>query len=103
MARLSDKLDMTVWPAPVIRLFLGQSTPDAVMAASDDRDPTRQRGHVCEANYYTGEVALLHGDRDGAVKLFTAAAADCPSRWTEWEAADAELKALGANPPSGKR
>jgi tetratricopeptide (TPR) repeat protein len=103
MPQLSGKLDMTVWPAPVIRLFLGQSTPDAVMAASDDPDPTTQRGHVCEANYYTGEVALLNGDRDGAVKLFSAATADCPSRWTEWEAADAELKALGVTPPTGKR
>jgi lipoprotein NlpI len=90
MAQLSGKLDMTTWPAPVIRLFLGQSTPDAVMAASDDPDPTTKRGHVRDANYYTGEVALLHGDHDGAVKLFSAASADCPSRWTEWEAADAE-------------
>src|SRR5262249_6125446 len=64
MARRSGKLDMTAWPAPVIRLFLGQSTPDAVMAATDDPDPTTRRGHVCEANYYTGELALLHGDRD---------------------------------------
>jgi tetratricopeptide (TPR) repeat protein len=103
MTQLSGRLDMTTWPAPVIRLFLGQSTPDAVMAASDDPDPTTKRGHVCEANYYTGEVALLHGDRDGAVKLFSAASADCPSRWTEWEAADAELKGLGVTPPTGKR
>jgi tetratricopeptide (TPR) repeat protein len=103
MKQLSGKFDMTGWPAPVIRLFLGQSTPDAVMAATDDPDPTARRGHVCEANYYTGEVALLRGDRAEAVKLFTAASADCPSRWTEWEAADAELKALGVTPPRGMR
>jgi tetratricopeptide (TPR) repeat protein len=103
MAQLSGKVDMTTWPAPIIRLFLGQSTPDAVMAASDDPDPITKRGHACEANYYTGEVAVLHGDRDEAVKLFSAASADCPSRWTEWEAADAELKALGVTPPEGKR
>jgi hypothetical protein len=46
---------------------------------------------------------LLHGDRDRAVTLLSAASADCPSRWTEWEAADAELKALGVAPPTGKR
>jgi tetratricopeptide (TPR) repeat protein len=103
MAQLSGKLDMTSWPAPVIRLFLGQSTPDAVMAATDDPDPVTRRGRVCEANYYSGEVALLHGRRDEAVKLFTAASADCPSRWTEWELADAELKALGVIPPGGMR
>lgn len=103
MTQLSAKLDMTAWPAPVIRLFLGQSTPEAVMAATDDPDLTTKRGHVCEANYYSGEVALLHGDHDGAVKLLSAASADCPSRWTEWEAADAELKALGMTPPAGKR
>ena len=103
MAQLSGKLDMTVWPAPVIRLFLGQGTPDAVMAATDDPDPVTRRGRVCEANYYSGEVALLHGNRDEAVKLLTAASANCPSRWTEWELADAELKALGVTPPGGVR
>jgi tetratricopeptide (TPR) repeat protein len=103
LAQLSGKLDMTAWPAPVIRLFLGQSTPDAVMAATDDSDPVTRRGLVCEANYYAGEVALLHGRRDEAVNFFTAASADCPSRWTEWEAADAELKALGVALPASKR
>ena len=103
MAQLSAKLDMTAWPAPVIRLFLGQSTPDAVMAATDHPDPVTRRGRVCEANYYAGEVALLHGRRDDAVKFLTAASADCPSRWTEWELADAELKALGVPLPQSRR
>src|SRR5262249_61261133 len=84
MAQLSGKLDMTMWPAPVIRLFLGQSTPDAVMAASDDPDPTTKRGHVCEANYYTGELALPPGDRDAALKVLTAPSAGLPSRRAAW-------------------
>ena len=55
---MSDKLDMTAWPAPVIRLYLAQLTPEAALAAADDPDPPIKRGRVCEANFYTGELAL---------------------------------------------
>ncbi|HXO01808.1 MAG TPA: tetratricopeptide repeat protein [Stellaceae bacterium] len=103
LAQTSAKLDMTVWPAPVVRLFLGQMTSEAVLAASDDPDPTIKRGHICETNFYTGELALLHDDRETATRLFSAATGDCPSSWSEWEAADAELKSLGMTPGDGKR
>jgi lipoprotein NlpI len=74
-----------------------------VTTASDDPDRRPSAAHVSEANYYTGEAASPHGDRDGAVKLFRAASADCPSHWTEGEAAEAESKAIGLTPPAGKR
>jgi hypothetical protein len=32
------RIDMTKWPAPVIRLYLGQMTPDSVLAAADSPD-----------------------------------------------------------------
>jgi tetratricopeptide (TPR) repeat protein len=37
LAQASAALDMAAWPAPVIRMFLGQMTPAAVLAAADDR------------------------------------------------------------------
>jgi lipoprotein NlpI len=103
LAQTSAKLDMTVWPAPVVRLFLGQTTAAAMLAASDDPDPTIKRGHICEANFYAGELALLHDDRETAKRLFSVATDDCPFRWSEWEAADAELKSLGVTAEDGKR
>ena len=45
------QLDMTRWPAPVIRLFLGQMTPDAVLAAADDPNAMTKQRRVCEASF----------------------------------------------------
>jgi len=98
-SRLSQaiaKIDMTAWPAPVIRLFLGQMTTAVVLAAADDPIATKKKGQVCEANFYSGEFALRTGATDEATRLFRLAAGDCPRSFIEWDAANAELKALGA-------
>lgn len=89
---------MTVWPAPVIRLFMDQMTPDAVLAAADDPDATKKKAQVCEANFYSGELSLTKGSKDEATRLFRLAASDCPHSISAWDAANAELKALGAVP-----
>jgi lipoprotein NlpI len=100
-SRLADatrQIDMTEWPAPIIRLYLGQLTPEAVLAAADDPNADTKKHQVCEANFYTGELALQHGAKDEATRLFRLAAADCPKTFDEYEAAVAELRAIGATP-----
>jgi tetratricopeptide (TPR) repeat protein len=92
------RLDMTKWPAPVIRLFLGQMTPEAVLAAADDPSARTRQGQVCEANFYTGELALQGGAKEQAANLFRLATADCPKLFLEWSAASAQLRALGLTP-----
>jgi lipoprotein NlpI len=97
-SRLPDaiaKIDMTAWPAPIVRMFLGQMTPAAVLTAADDPNPATKSGQVCEANFYSGELALRRGDKDDAARLFRVAANDCPRDRVPWFAAKAELKALG--------
>jgi lipoprotein NlpI len=89
-------IDMAAWPAPVIRMFLGQMTPAAVLAAAADPDAYKKKGQVCEANFYSGELALRQGAKDDAARLFRLAASDWPHTFTEWGDANAELKALGA-------
>jgi lipoprotein NlpI len=89
---------MTVWPAPVIKLFMDQTTPAAVLAAADDPDAIKKRAQVCEANFYSAELALTKGLKDEATRLFRLAASDCPHGFNEWDAANAELKALGVAP-----
>jgi hypothetical protein len=96
LAQAIATIDMTAWPAPVIRMFLGQMPAAAVLAAADDPDATKKKGQVCEANFYSGELALRQGEKDEAARLFRLAAADCPKTLVEWSAANAELKALGA-------
>jgi lipoprotein NlpI len=98
LAQAISRIDMTKWPAPVIRLFLGQTPPAAVLAAADDPDPNTRRGQVCEANFYSGELALQQGVKEEAARLFRLAAADCPHAFVEGPAADAELRALGVGP-----
>jgi lipoprotein NlpI len=91
------QLDMTKWPAPVIRLFFGQMTPEAVLAAADDPNPKTKQEQVCAANFYSGELALMQGTKDTAARLFQLAVANCP-RTLEGLAANDELKALAVRP-----
>jgi lipoprotein NlpI len=89
---------MTVWPAPVIQLFMDQMTPVALLAAADDPDATRKKEKACDAIFFSGEFSLMKGLKDDAVRLFRLAASDCPSGFSTGRAASAELKAIGAVP-----
>ncbi|MGB9365341.1 MAG: tetratricopeptide repeat protein [Xanthobacteraceae bacterium] len=95
LTRGAKGLDMKAWPAPVIRLFAGEIKQDAVLSAADDANPTVKQAHTCEANFYGGQYALIEGQRDDALKLFEAAAKECPHGFLEGIAATAELKGLG--------
>jgi tetratricopeptide (TPR) repeat protein len=97
MAKATAKVDMTAWPAPVIKLFLGELMVEALRAAADHPDPKTRGEQVCEANFYTGEIARRSGAKAEAARLFTLAAQECPATWIELEAANAELKALAAS------
>jgi lipoprotein NlpI len=96
LAEAATQIDMTKWPAPVIRLYLGQMTPESVLAAANDPDANTKAGQVCEANFYTGLLRLQQGAKDEAARLLKLAASDCPKNFTEWWTANAELKALAA-------
>jgi lipoprotein NlpI len=98
LAEATAQLDMTKWPAPVIRLFLGQLTPGAVLAAADDADANVKRRQVCDANFFVGELALQQGKKEEASRLFRLATTDCPRARSAWTGAVGELKALGITP-----
>jgi lipoprotein NlpI len=98
LSQAISQIDMSKWPAPVIRAFLGQTTPEAVLAAADDPDPNTKKGQVCEAHFYIAELALQLGAKEEAALLFRQAAADCPHGFVEGPSASAELEALRRNP-----
>ena len=98
LAQTTSRINMSVWPAPVIQLFMDQMTPAAVLAAADNPDATKKKGQVCVANFYSAEFALTKGQKDEATRLFRLAASDCPHHLNEWDAANAELKSLGVAP-----
>lgn len=98
LADATSKIDMTKWPAPVVRLFLGQLPLDAVLAAAEDPDANTKKGRVCQANFYGGELALRQGKNDEAKRLLRVAAAHCPHGYSERKGAVAELKTIRTGP-----
>jgi lipoprotein NlpI len=91
LSETAKQLDMTAWPAPIVRQFLGQSTAAQTLAAAYDRDPRTSTGQTCEANYYGGEFELSKKNKPEALRLLELAARDCPHGFIESTAAVAEL------------
>jgi len=88
------KFDKDKWPAPIVALYLGESTQDAVFAAAAQGETQAIPGQSCEANFYVGEWLLQHQDRTGAAPLIRKAAAQCPTGFVEWNPAQLELANL---------
>ena len=88
-------VEMNGWPAPLLLMFVGELKSDGVLVAADDPNPALKEAHTCEANFYSGQHALIGGNRDEAVKRFRSAAKDCPRGFLEGIAATAELKGMG--------
>ena len=91
LAEAAKQLDMTVWPAPVIRHFLGELNAEQTFGAAFDTDPKTKLAQTCEANFYSGELALLKKNKKEAQRLLKPAADDCPQSFVESTAAIAEL------------
>jgi len=78
------KLDKAAWPWPIISAFLGESTPEAILAASRG-DSAKE----CEADFYFGAA-----DPAAARDLLQKAASICPADFIEAPAAKLELGKL---------
>jgi tetratricopeptide (TPR) repeat protein len=93
----SASLHPDYWPYPIIALFLGKTTPDQLLAiAAKDPDPQQQKGHLCEANAWLGQMRVIVNDTPGAVARFQAARDQCPANFSEHQMAVAELHRLGS-------
>jgi len=84
----------SVWPAPVIALYLGRAQPEAVIAAAAKASPPRDRDQRCEAVFFVAQWHLLRGERERALPLLKEAQAGCPKNFMEYEGALAELRRL---------
>jgi lipoprotein NlpI len=91
LAEAAKQLDMTMWPAPVIRHFLGELNTEQTFGAAFDTDPKTKLSQTCEANFYSGELALLKKNKKEAQRLLKLAADECPQSFVESTAAIAEL------------
>lgn len=91
----SHALNLSGFPGPVIHFYLGESTENDVMAAAKTGSPQEQREQLCEASFYLGEVALLHGKRDEAVRLFRQSIGTGLTYFYEYQGAAIEMQHLG--------
>lgn len=94
LKQLGAQLDMAKWPGPIVRLLLGELAPEQTLAAAEHADPKTRSEQLCEANFYSGQLALLEARKEDALRLFRLAA-DCPHSFVERDAARAELRLLG--------
>lgn len=79
------------WPAPLIKLFVGEAKPEDMTAAIAQGDDKTVSNRQCEANFYLAEWWLARQDPATAKPLFKAAADKCPKSFIEYDGARFEL------------
>jgi lipoprotein NlpI len=95
LAKNAAKLDLSKWPGPVIQLFLGKSTPDAVLQAASNKDKKTNAEQQCEAEFYIAEYDALHGQTSAASKGFRSVVDSCDKNYFLYvPSARAELLAV---------
>ena len=90
------------WPTPVVRMYLGEITPNQCLAAAADKDPKRDKEKKCEACYYIGLIYLIRGDKRTARSCFLWCLATKLFDLVEYTGAQAESRWLdqqGAQQP----
>jgi hypothetical protein len=80
------------WPASAAALFLGKSSPSAVLTEAGDTDPTISRQQTCDARIYIAAWRILRKESAMARDLLAGVARDCDAR--HQALATVELKRL---------
>lgn len=82
------RLKTRQWPYPVIEFYLGRHTQNELRAAAGSSD------EKCQAAFYVGEWAILHGNRSEGKTMLKTAADICTKSAVEYAGAVAELRRL---------
>lgn len=91
---ITSNLDRSKWPGPMLDLYAGTSTVDAMTKAASTGDANMQPTQICEAEFYGGMWNVLHHNSGaGKVQLETAAA-NCAPQDIEHDAAAVALRRL---------
>jgi lipoprotein NlpI len=88
MATRAEHLDLSVWPAPIVRFYAGKESAAQTLTDATTND---QR---CEAHFYLGEWQLARQRFNDARTNFQTAANTCPITFIEHAAARGELSRL---------
>jgi tetratricopeptide (TPR) repeat protein len=95
LAQVAAAADLSKWPGPLLKLDMGRMTAGELLAAAANPGDYRQKWHVCQANYFTGEDALFHHQQATALVRLKAARDGCPKWDASYVATLVELKRLG--------
>jgi lipoprotein NlpI len=87
-------IDMDAWPAPILELYLGETSPEAVRLAAAKGDADTQKNQACEVGFYVGEWQLIRRDLSGATSLLQQAVDLCPTYFIERGPAVSELRKI---------
>ncbi|SUS07403.1 hypothetical protein DF3PB_4290001 [uncultured Defluviicoccus sp.] len=96
---LAPEIDLNTWPGPILRLFMGELSPDDLLEAAADDVEWRAQEKACESHFYIGEYYLQRKDTGAAVEAFRRAITTDVRYLEEYDDAQLELKRLFAPPP----
>ncbi len=82
------------WMINVVRMYLGEITPEACLSAAAHKDPRRDNEQKCHAYYHMGQFYLLRGDKTKAREMFEKSVARGVAGLVECESSKAELVRL---------
>ncbi len=94
LAALAGRLTTEDWPVPLIALFLGETSPEQVLASIDAPDQRRRRELECETHFYVGQYHLLNGNISAATESFRSSVATRITTFAEFAGAKMELKRI---------
>jgi tetratricopeptide (TPR) repeat protein len=98
---LASKIDRDKWPAPILDVYLGNSTPEEARSkAASWPDENTRREVACDADVYLGLYALATDDKEEASRSFQSAVENCPigaAEANELAVAKMEAKRLGVS------
>jgi lipoprotein NlpI len=94
LAEFRKTIKDSEWPTPIVRMLLGEITPEQCLAAATHKDAWREKEKKCEAHFYIGEFYLLRGDKVQAARSFKECVASDLKGLTEYWSAKAELERL---------
>ena len=84
------------WPGHIPRFYRGHLVESDVMEAAES---TKDAGHICAANFFTGLWRVVHDDQTGAAPLLNTATKKCAEGSSDWRIARYELAKMK---PGGK-
>jgi lipoprotein NlpI len=91
-AQTSALIDMSKWPAVLVRYYRNEGTAAQVLAAAAVPDPAKSNGQMCEAHFYIAQRELQNGNIPAARKLFELALQGCPKSYSAWLGSNLEIR-----------